>query len=170
MIPTHSICYVFSHLYSIDQTTNIQPFYLITGETPTHSSSQVPRTQTTLFAALAHLHTPDRELSDLVTAGHLSQLPVRAADKPKHSSRNTHDLLSTYQLILHTKVSHIKSNHTGHQTKQVQNLVATCYHCACNLYTGFPTTQSFPPPQPLDACQLPTLLLTTQRSLFTYHS
>lgn len=78
----------------------------------------------------------------MVTAGHLSQLPVWAADKPKHSSRNTHDLLSTYQLILHTKVSHIKSNHTGHETKQVQNLVATCYHCVTCTQAPLPPKAS----------------------------
>ncbi|XP_053793479.1 mucin-1-like [Vidua chalybeata] len=76
MIPTPGICYMFSHLYSTNQTTNIQPFHFITGETSTHSSSQVSRTQTTLLATLAHVHTPESELTELVTAKHLSQLPV----------------------------------------------------------------------------------------------
>lgn len=79
-----------------------------------------------------------------------------------------HAFLSTYHLILHTKVLHIKFNHTGHQTKQVQNLVATCYHCACKLYIGLPPKASLL--HNLEASQLITLLLTTHTKLFTYHS
>nr|XP_021382139.1 proline-rich protein 36-like [Lonchura striata domestica] len=45
-------------------------------ETSTHSSSQVSRTQTTLLATLAHVHTPDRELIEPAFLYHYSQTRV----------------------------------------------------------------------------------------------
>lgn len=142
---TGHLLHVFPFVF--DEPNNKYPAFPFISLQVKHQLTLPSSFQDTDHAAFCSSPSPhNRELSELVTAGHLSQLPGWAADKPKHSSRNTHDLLSTYQLILHTKVSHIKSNHSGHETKQVQNLVATCYHCACNLYTGFHNTQSLPPP------------------------
>lgn len=141
MTPTHSICYMFSNLYPMAQTTNIQPFNFITEEIPIHSSSLVPRTRTTLLPTLpVSTHKkPAHTAGDSQTS--LSTLCEHQTNQLT-CSKNMHALLSTYHLILHMKVSHIKSNHTGHQRKQVQNLVATCYHCACKLYIGLPPKAS----------------------------
>lgn len=138
MTSTQGIRYTFSNLYPMAQTTNI---HFITTDTPIHSFSHVPRTQTTLLAALPisthrnSAHTAGDSQTSLSTlCEHQTNQLTR--------SKNMHAFLSTYHLILHTKVSHIKSNHTGHQRKQVRNLVATCYHCACKLYTGLPPKAS----------------------------
>lgn len=169
MIPPHSICYVFSHLYSTAQITNIQPFHFITGQTSTHNSSQVPRTQSTLLAAVAHLHTPESSPSwwqpgiSLSSQGEQQTNQSTAVGTRMTCCPHTSSYYTLRSCTLSLTTLATKQN-------KFKNLVATCYHCACNLYTGFPTTQSLPPPQPLDVCQLTTLLLPTHRSLFTYYS
>lgn len=133
--PAPGICYVFSRLYPMTQITNIQPFSFARGDTPIHSSSAVPRTQpacSLLRPISTHTHRSQGTARSQASPSTPSVSSRRRNQPP--GSKNTRAFPSTYHLVLHTKGSHIKCNHT----RQLQNLAATCHLPACQLYMGLP--------------------------------